>query len=172
MKHGPPSLARLIACSALLLGLSLGGTACGDRPPTPTPSPSPSMVPDAERSTVEVKPSRGARANGEDAVDIRVTVLQADGTRCGGVTGFLYADALAEAFDVPLSAHTAPSLHGHLGCACKRVRNVEYFHDHARIERMLFDGALVPAGGELRPDPSIPGIGLHFRRADAERYLA
>lgn len=99
-----------------------------------------------------------------------VDVLQADGTRCGGVTGFLYADALAEAFDVPLSAHTAPTLHGHLGCACKRVRNVEYFHDHARIERMLFEGALIPTGGDLTPDPSAPGMGLEFRRTDADRF--
>ncbi|WP_029010569.1 enolase C-terminal domain-like protein [Azospirillum halopraeferens] len=99
-----------------------------------------------------------------------VDVLQPDATRCGGVTGFLRAEALADAFDVPLSAHTAPTLHAHLGCACRRVRHVEYFHDHARIEEMLFDGALRPAGGTLTPDASRPGLGLTFREADARRY--
>jgi L-alanine-DL-glutamate epimerase-like enolase superfamily enzyme len=98
-----------------------------------------------------------------------VDVLQADATRCGGVTGFLRAAALADAFCVPLSAHTAPSLHGHLGCAVARLRHVEYFHDHARIEQLLFDGALRPIHGQLQPDRSRPGTGLELKRADAER---
>jgi L-alanine-DL-glutamate epimerase-like enolase superfamily enzyme len=99
-----------------------------------------------------------------------VDVLQADATRCGGVTGFLTADALAEAHGRPLSAHTAPSLHAHLCCAARRARNVEYFHDHARIEEMLFDGAIAPVQGRLAPDRSVPGLGLTFRRRDAERF--
>lgn len=40
-----------------------------------------------------------------------VDVLQADATRCGGITGYLRAAALCEAFNVPLSAHGAPGLH-------------------------------------------------------------
>jgi len=99
-----------------------------------------------------------------------VDVLQADATRCGGVTGFMTADALAEAHGRPLSAHTAPSLHAHLCCAARRARNVEYFHDHARIEGMLFDGAIAPVQGRLEPDRSAPGLGLTFKRRDAERY--
>lgn len=101
-----------------------------------------------------------------------VDVLQADATRCGGVTGFLIADALAGSWGMPLSAHTAPTLHGHLGCVCPRVRNVEYFHDHARLEPLLFDGALTPEGGVLTPDPSRPGLGLELKQADAERFAA
>jgi hypothetical protein len=50
------------------------------------------------------------------------------------------------------------------------LRNLEYFYDHVRIEHMLFDGALSPVNGALRPDPSRPGFGLDFKRADAERY--
>lgn len=100
-----------------------------------------------------------------------VDVLQPDATRCGGVTGFLQACALADAFGVPLSAHTAPSLHGHLACASHRVRHVEYFHDHARIETMLFEGALAPQAGDLVPDPARPGLGIELRRQDAARYL-
>jgi hypothetical protein len=50
------------------------------------------------------------------------------------------------------------------------VRHMEYFHDHARIEQMFFDGAPRPVNGELRPDLSRPGMGLEFKRADAARY--
>ncbi|CAO3436316.1 enolase C-terminal domain-like protein [Azospirillum endophyticum] len=98
-----------------------------------------------------------------------VDVLQADATRCG-ITGFLAAAALAEAFTTPLSAHTAPSLHSQAACACRPMMNIEYFHDHARIERMLFDGAAVPKDGLLAPDPGRPGLGIEFKRADAERF--
>jgi hypothetical protein len=57
-----------------------------------------------------------------------------------------------------------------LASALIPFRHLEYFHDHVRIEQMLFDGALTPANGELRPDLSRPGLGLVFKRADAERY--
>lgn len=99
-----------------------------------------------------------------------VDVLQADATRGLGITGFLHAAALGSAFGVPLSAHTAPALHLHPCLAALSVRHLEYFHDHARIERMLFDGVSAPDNGVLRPDPSRPGLGLEFRRADAERF--
>jgi len=101
-----------------------------------------------------------------------VDVLQADGTRCGGVSGVLQAGALCEAYGMPLSAHCAPSLHAHLCCALPAARHVEYFHDHARIEHMLFEGALTPVGGELRPDANRPGLGLALRPAEARRYAA
>jgi L-alanine-DL-glutamate epimerase-like enolase superfamily enzyme len=99
-----------------------------------------------------------------------VDVLQADATRCGGVSGFLSAHALCDARGLPLSAHCAPALHAHLGCALTRVRHVEYFHDHQRIERMLFDGATVPRDGLLSPDLARPGLGLELKRADAARF--
>lgn len=100
-----------------------------------------------------------------------VDVLQADATRCGGITGFLAAGALAEAANVPLSAHTSPTLHGHAGCGVRPMLNVEYFHDHARIEQMFFDGSLRPVHGLLRPDLSRPGLGIEFKRQDAAPYL-
>ena len=100
-----------------------------------------------------------------------VDVLQADATRCAGVTGFLQVGALADAFGIPLSAHTAPSLHVAPCCAIGRVRHIEYFHDHVRIEQMLFDGAPRPrADGRLYPDLSRPGLGVEFKRADAARF--
>ncbi len=99
-----------------------------------------------------------------------VDVLQADATRCGGVTGFLEAAVLCRAWGLPLSAHTAPSVHAHVCCAVPEVRHLEYFHDHARIERILFDGALRPVDGMLRPDPVRPGLGVEFKQADARTY--
>jgi hypothetical protein len=68
-----------------------------------------------------------------------VDVLQADATRGGGYTGFLKVAALADAWGLPLSAHTAPALHLPVCCAAQRVRHVEWFHDHTRIERCAAD---------------------------------
>ena len=99
-----------------------------------------------------------------------VDVLQADATRCEGVTGFVQADALCQAFELPLSAHTAPTLHGHLCCASLAARNVEYFHDHVRIERLFFEGALEAQGGVLRPDPRRDGLGIELKLPDVEKY--
>ena len=100
-----------------------------------------------------------------------VDVLQADATRCAGITGFMQVGALADAFGIPLSAHTAPSLHLAPCCALGRVRHIEYFHDHVRIEQMLFDGAARPrADGCLYPDLSRPGVGLELKRNDASRF--
>jgi L-alanine-DL-glutamate epimerase-like enolase superfamily enzyme len=98
-----------------------------------------------------------------------VDVLQADASRCG-ITGFLATAALCEARSLDLSCHCAPSLHLHPACAVQRLAHLEYFHDHVRIERMLFDGAVTPAGGALAPDWTRPGLGIELRRADAERF--
>jgi L-alanine-DL-glutamate epimerase-like enolase superfamily enzyme len=99
-----------------------------------------------------------------------VDVLQADATRCMGITGFLTASALAEAAMIPLSCHTAPTLHAHLGVACRSVVNLEYFHDHVLIERKVFDGAPVPVQGALAPDASRPGLGIELKRSDAAPF--
>lgn len=101
-----------------------------------------------------------------------VDVLQADATRCGGITGFLQAVALCEAHHLPLSAHTAPTIHTHLGCASRPLRHLEYFHDHVRIEEMFFDGVRSPVKGELSPDLSRPGMGVDFKQIDAQRFAA
>ena len=106
------------------------------------------------------------RMLGADAVD----VLQADATRCAGITGFLRAADICDAYGLPFSAHTAPSVHAHPCCAAPRLIHLEYFHDHARIEHMLFDGALDPVNGALQPDPDRPGLGLEFKRQDAAQW--
>ena len=99
-----------------------------------------------------------------------VDCLQADATRCGGFSGLLAVDGLCQGAMMPLSTHCAPHLHLHVALACKTLRHSEYFYDHARIERMFFDGTSDPIDGMLEPDLSRPGIGLELRRADAERY--
>ncbi|HET7610632.1 MAG TPA: enolase C-terminal domain-like protein [Rhodanobacteraceae bacterium] len=99
-----------------------------------------------------------------------VDVLQADATRCAGITGFMQASALCQAFQVPFSGHCAPSIHAHPACASPPLRHIEYFHDHVRIESMLFDGALMAREGALHPDLSRAGLGLEFKHADARRY--
>jgi len=101
-----------------------------------------------------------------------VDVLQADATRCGGITGFLQAAAIADSFSIPFSAHTAPSVHLHVCCAAPRLRHLEWFHDHVRIEKAVFDGAPHPHDGQIAPDPQRPGLGLAFKAADAERLAA
>jgi L-alanine-DL-glutamate epimerase-like enolase superfamily enzyme len=99
-----------------------------------------------------------------------VDVMQADATRCGGYTGFLKAAALCEAFHVPLSAHCGPQLHAHVGCCVRPLRHLEYFHDHVRIEHLIFDGALPQANGVLTPDRGRAGHGMCLNAAAAERF--
>ncbi len=99
-----------------------------------------------------------------------VDCLQIDVTRCGGITDWLRAAAVAAAHNIDVSGHCAPNLHAHVAAAIPNLRHLEYFHDHHRIEHMLFDGALPPEGGALRPDQRRPGLGLEFKHRDAEQY--
>jgi L-alanine-DL-glutamate epimerase-like enolase superfamily enzyme len=99
-----------------------------------------------------------------------VDVLQADATRCAGITGFLQAGTLCLARSLSLSAHCAPSLHLHPSCAITNFRHMEYFHDHVRVEHMLFDGVVTPVEGQLHPDHSRPGMGLELKRSEAQKY--
>lgn len=97
-------------------------------------------------------------------------VQQVDVTRVGGITGFIQAASLCDAFHVDLSAHCAPSAHLHAACAVKRFRNLEWFHDHVRIERMLFEGVPVPKNGMIAPDLSQPGHGLTLKAQEVAHY--
>ncbi|HET9682107.1 MAG TPA: enolase C-terminal domain-like protein [Candidatus Limnocylindrales bacterium] len=100
-----------------------------------------------------------------------VDVLQADATRCLGSTGYLTAAALCEAWNVRLSSHCAPSLHATLQCAVRPAVHLEWFHDHVRLEQLLFDGAVEARDGEVRPDRSRSGLGLELKVPDADPYL-
>jgi L-alanine-DL-glutamate epimerase-like enolase superfamily enzyme len=101
-----------------------------------------------------------------------VDVLQADATRCGGLTGFRAVAALAAAHGVPLSAHCAPALHAHAACAAERLAHLEYFHDHVRLEHMVFDGVPEPRDGLLRLDRRRAGHGLTLRPDAHEQFGA
>jgi L-alanine-DL-glutamate epimerase-like enolase superfamily enzyme len=99
-----------------------------------------------------------------------VDCLQADVTRCCGISGLLQVAALASAHSLELSAHCAPTLSAHAFCAVEHLRHLEYFHDHVRIEQLLFDGFLVPKEGCMEPDPGRPGLGVELKRSEVERY--
>jgi L-alanine-DL-glutamate epimerase-like enolase superfamily enzyme len=69
-----------------------------------------------------------------------------------------------------VTSHCAPAVSAHAFCAVRRLRHLEYFHDHVRLESLVFDGTLSPKGGALRPDPVRPGLGLTVKWPDIERY--
>ncbi|MGI9006296.1 MAG: enolase C-terminal domain-like protein [Streptosporangiaceae bacterium] len=99
-----------------------------------------------------------------------VDCLQADVSRCGGITEWLRAAAVAASYGLQISGHCSPHLHAHPAATIPNLRHLEWFHDHVRIESMFFDGTLDPAGGIIRPDPDAPGLGLTLRAADADPY--
>jgi L-alanine-DL-glutamate epimerase-like enolase superfamily enzyme len=100
-----------------------------------------------------------------------VDCLQADVTRCGGISGFLRVGALCDARTIDLSAHCAPQISAQACTGVWHLRHLEYFHDHNRVEHLVFDGCLEPeVGGLLRPDRSRPGCGLTVKEADIERW--
>jgi L-alanine-DL-glutamate epimerase-like enolase superfamily enzyme len=99
-----------------------------------------------------------------------VDCLQADVSRCAGITEWLRVAAIAESHGLQISGHCAQSLHLHPACAVENIRHLEYFADHARVDRLLFDGVIDPVAGTLSPDLSRPGLGLELKRADADAY--
>jgi L-alanine-DL-glutamate epimerase-like enolase superfamily enzyme len=99
-----------------------------------------------------------------------IDCLQADATRCGGISEWLRVAAVAASHHLDVSAHCAPHVHAHVAAATPNMRHLEWFHDHVRIEEMFFDGALDATGGAVRPDPAAPGHGLTLRRESARHY--
>jgi L-alanine-DL-glutamate epimerase-like enolase superfamily enzyme len=96
--------------------------------------------------------------------------VQADVTRCGGITNLIRLDGLCKARNLPFSAHCAPAVSAHACCAMETVIHIEYFYDHTRIERMLFDGTLEPHDGHLTPDRNRPGLGIQLKTDEAARF--
>ena len=99
-----------------------------------------------------------------------VDVLQADVTRCAGITELLRVDALCRARGLPLSLHCGPGIHLHPALALSQLVHLEYFHDHVRIEHLLFEGVVEPQAGALFPALDRAGNGLELKRADGEPY--
>ncbi|MFC8343696.1 enolase C-terminal domain-like protein [Streptomyces sp. NPDC057280] len=98
-----------------------------------------------------------------------VDCLQIDATRCGGLTEFLRAAALAQAHGLEVSTHCAPHAHAAAAASLPNLRHMEWFHDHVRIEDMLFDGALDPTGGTIHPTTGL-GHGLTLRAEEALEF--
>src|SRR5699024_9198839 len=99
-----------------------------------------------------------------------VDCLQADATRCGGISGWLQAAVVADSFGLEISGHCAPAVHAHVAAAVPNLRHLEWFHDHVRVEQMLFDGAPHATGSATRPARDRPGLGLELRTQDAEPF--
>ncbi len=96
--------------------------------------------------------------------------VQVDVTRCGGITELLRIAAVAASHGLDISGHCAHHQHVAALMAVPNLRHQEWFHDHVRIESMLFEGALDPAGGTLRPAEDRLGHGLTPRQDRAEDY--
>ena len=98
-----------------------------------------------------------------------VDCLQVDASRCGGITEWMRAAAVAASHGLEVSGHCGPHLHAHVAAATPNLRHLEWFHDHVRIEAMFFDGVLDPSGGTITPREE-PGNGFTLRETDAEPY--
>ena len=99
-----------------------------------------------------------------------VDCLQVDVTRCGGITELLRVASAAAGCGLEVSGHCAPHQHVAALAAVPNLRHLEWFHDHVRIETMLFDGALTPERGGLVPSDDRPGHGLTWRPEVAEEF--
>jgi L-alanine-DL-glutamate epimerase-like enolase superfamily enzyme len=97
-----------------------------------------------------------------------VDCLQLDVTRCGGYTGWLRCAALAAAAGLEVSGHCAPALHAPVAASAARLRHVEWFADHARLEPLLADGVPSVVDGAMVPNRS-PGHGMALA-AGAQRW--
>lgn len=96
-----------------------------------------------------------------------VSFLQPDAVRCGGVTEFMKAAHLADAFNVSLTSHLAHELHVSLVGASPAGYLVEYVN---LFDPGLFDGDFTVKDGHLRV-PDSPGHGVAFNM-DMVRRLA
>jgi L-alanine-DL-glutamate epimerase-like enolase superfamily enzyme len=72
-----------------------------------------------------------SRMCGAQAVD----VLQVDLSCCAGVTEWLRAATVAAVHGLQVSGRTAQSLHVPAACAVQNLRHLQYFDDHAQVDR-------------------------------------
>jgi L-alanine-DL-glutamate epimerase-like enolase superfamily enzyme len=91
-----------------------------------------------------------------------VDCLQIDVTRCGGITEWRRIAAVAAGHHVEVSGHCAPHATFPVASATPGFRHVEWFHDHVRLEPLLFEGTLQPRDGCVTLT-DLPGHGLTLR---------
>jgi L-alanine-DL-glutamate epimerase-like enolase superfamily enzyme len=106
------------------------------------------------------------RMCGAGAVDC----MQLDVTRVGGISEWRRGAAVAAGHGLDVSGHCAPALHAQVAASVPNLRHVEYFHDHARLEPLLFEGIPPVHHGAMHVSLDAPGNGLSVKRPDAERY--
>ncbi len=99
-----------------------------------------------------------------------VDCVQVDVTRCGGPSELGRIAALAAAHGLEVSGHCAPHAHLAALAAVPNLRHLEWFHDHVRIEQLLFDGCAEPTGGSLPLRDDIVGHGLTWRAGAAAPF--
>jgi|TARA_B100000959_G_scaffold198372_1_gene207494 L-alanine-DL-glutamate epimerase-like enolase superfamily enzyme len=85
------------------------------------------------------------------------SIIQADAARIGGITPWLKAAHLAEAFNVPICPHFLMELHVSLVCAVSNAPVLEYIPQLDEVTRQpmeIRDGHAIP--------PYEPGIGIDW----------
>ena len=101
-----------------------------------------------------------------------VDCLQVDVTRCGGITELLRTAAVAASQGFDVSGHCAPHLHVAALAAIPNLRHLEWFHDHVRIETMLFDGTLDHLGAPCARRTTVPATGSRLARAEQRHFVS
>ena len=100
-----------------------------------------------------------------------VDCLQADVTRCGGITGCCTSAGCATPARSTSRRTARRAVGPRLHRACGHLRHLEYFHDHVRDRaHAVRRSRSTRVDGGLRPDRSAPGLGLELKQADAEHY--
>lgn len=89
-----------------------------------------------------------------------VDIVMIDLVRVGGITQWVKAAGMAEAFNMPVVSHLIPEVHVHLIAAIPNGEIVEYMP----WTRNLFDNPPVPVKSEMTV-PNVPGLGLKFTKS-------
>lgn len=124
---------------------------------------------------------RGMVLTGENAASLddalRVVGLKGvhgvrwDATVCGGVTGWVKLQSLAESFHLPIYAHCAPEIHAHLAIATGQqyVESTTVEFDTIGLRAILNES--LPIDGGFYHVSDEPGLGtsVNWQKADAFR---
>ena len=88
-------------------------------------------------------------------------IVQADGTRVGGITEMLKIGAITQAWNLKFAPHAMEHMHMHLVAALPNALFVERLDIFEGITASVFRGAPVPSRGMLDV-PDRPGLGLNL----------
>ncbi|MCY4108975.1 MAG: mandelate racemase/muconate lactonizing enzyme family protein [Chloroflexi bacterium] len=97
-------------------------------------------------------------------------IAQPDVGRVGGITEWMKAAQLADAFNIPVASHGYQLVHLHLACATPNMLVVEVLGTVEEADRILYKEFPVPSGPDWAPDSDKLGLGLELDPATVERY--